>query len=349
MIVGTCGFGSTGSSVVSDYLLEYGNLSVIDSLEFTWVSDVDGLIDLEYHLNHPHLRTADSIVAIERYRNKALRALRMYVKTGGVDEKLYRESVERFLNSIIQIKWSWRTYDTCGFWRDKFYRVVDKILPKYERLIGHQHNSWPYKKVAFSVLPDNFYEAAIKHVNELLVALGADFSKCVILDQPFPGNNPQSCFPFFEDPYAIVVDRDPRDNYVFANTRLLGGNHFMPVQPVESFITYFKALRDNQPYKEENERVLVLKFEDMVYNYDATTTKIQKFLQLGENPKPKSIFDPSISMANTQVWKRFPQFAKDIEIIEHELSDYLFDFSDCPMPDTNSKMFFGKSPKNKKA
>ena len=64
MIVGACSFGSTGSSVITDYLCEYDDIQVLDKIEFTWVSDVDGLLDLEYHLMHPHNRTADSIRAI---------------------------------------------------------------------------------------------------------------------------------------------------------------------------------------------------------------------------------------------------------------------------------------------
>ena len=67
MIVGACGFGSTGSSAVSDYLLEFGDTAVLDALEFTWASGVDGLADLEYHVMHPHQRTQDSIVAIDRF------------------------------------------------------------------------------------------------------------------------------------------------------------------------------------------------------------------------------------------------------------------------------------------
>lgn len=203
--------------------------------------------------------------------------------------------------------------------------------------------------VYLSVLPDNFEEAARIHVKEFLAAFGATFDKPLILDQPFAGNNPQACFKFFEDPYAIVVDRDPRDNYVFANTRLVGKlPHFMPTQPVDDFVKYYRALRDKQPYKEKNDRVLSIRFEDMVYNYDIATKQIQEFLNLPENPNPKSIFDPAISMPNTQIWKRFPQYAKDIEYIEKELPEYLFDFSGCPEPDPNGKMFHGKSPKNKK-
>ena len=181
-------------------------------------------------------------------------------------------------------------------------------------------------------------------------ALGADFTKPIILDQPFAGNNPQACFKFYEDPYAIVVDRDPRDNFIFGNTKLIGTTHLMPIQPVQDFVKYYRALRDNQPYKEKNDRILRVQFEDMVYHYEETTKKIRDFLNFPENPNPKSIFDPVMSMSNTQLWKRFPQFAKDIEYIEKELSEYLFDYTACPEPDLNGRMFRGKSlrhPKHK--
>ena len=39
--------------------------------------------------------------------------------------------------------------------------------------------------------------------------------KNLVLDQPFSGNNPQASFPYFENPRAVVVDRDPRDYYLF--------------------------------------------------------------------------------------------------------------------------------------
>lgn len=82
---------------------------------------------------------------------------------------------------------------------------------------------------------------------------------------------------FFDDPYAIVVDRNPRDNYVFAKTKLLGRNHFMAVDTVDDFIKYYRALRMNQPYKNPCDRVLSLQFEEMVYDYDIATKKIRDF------------------------------------------------------------------------
>lgn len=347
MIIGACGFGSTGSSAVSDYLLEFGNVQVLDKIEFTWVSSVDGLIDLDYHVNHPHSRTGDSIQAIHRYRQKMESAMHVYSKVGGIDAGKFKESTEKFLDAITLAKWDWYVGEKGGFLNRNLQRVAQKIIPYIERKKGRQIKCWPMREVSFSICPDNFEEAARIHVKEMLMAMGATFDRPIILDQPFSGNNPQACFKFYEDPYAIVVDRDPRDNYVFANTRLVGINHFMAVSPVEDFVKYYRALRDKQPYKVKNDRVMSIKFEDMVYHYDETTAQIRDFLHLPENHNPKSIFDPAISMPNTQVWKRFPQFAKDIEYIERELKDYLFDYSGCPEPDVNGKMFFGKSPQNK--
>lgn len=349
MIIGACGFGSTGSSAVCDYLLEFGGIQVLDKMEFTWVSGVDGLVDLEFHLMHPHSRTGDSVIAISRYKQRMKDVEREYKKYGNIQPEVFEESVNKFIDNITSVKWNWYDNKNEGLIRKYVghYLFQNRIIPYLERRKGHQIHCYPMTEVNLSVLPDNFYDAARIHVKELLSAMGADFTKPVILDQPFAGNNPQACFPFFEDPYAFVVDRDPRDNYIFSKTRLLGRNHFMAVENVDDFIAYFRAIRANQPYKNQNKRVLAIQFEEMVYDYDVATKKIRDFLGLAENPNPKSIFDPSLSIANTQTFKRFPQYADDIKKIEKELPEYLFDFSKYPEPDLSGEMFFGRSPKNK--
>ena len=348
MIIGACGFGSTGSSAVTDYLKEYSSFQVIDCVEFNWVSAVDGLIDLEYHLFNPHSRTGDSIYAIERYR-QLCKKKSSYFSTSGLSSDFFSKSVDEFLSSITMTSWKW-SRPGCKSMLDRFFRTIlikSNLVSRWEIKHGRQWNKYPFEDVYFSVRPDNFEEAAKMHIKQLLEGLGADVNRPIIMDQPFPGNNPQACFKFFDNPYAVVVDRDPRDNYVFARTKLLGKWHLMPVEPVEEFVKYYRALRKNQPYTEPNDRILSIKFEDMVYHYDDTTAKLRAFFNLPENPAPKSVFDPAISMPNTQVWKRFPQFAKDVEYIERELPEYLFDYTGCPEPDPNGKMFYGRSPKNK--
>ncbi len=349
MIIGACGFGSTGSSVVTDYLSEYDQITVKDSFEFTWVSGVDGLIDLERAVMNPHNRTSDSITAIRRFEALAKRMEHRY-ELHGLPASEFERLIKQFVESITTVKWDWYDHSIKRGYNLKFlayYLMKSKIIPKMERKKNHTVNCWPLKKVRLSVLPDNFYEEAKKLVDGMLQGMGFDTNGIIALDQPFAGNNPQACFPFYHDPYAVVVDRDPRDLYVFAKTRLLGRNHFMAVEPVEDFIKYYRAIRKNQPYLQVNPRILRIRFEDMVYEYDRTSKLLRDFLHLPENPRPKSVFDPNLSIANTQVFKRYSQFSEDIRKIENELSEYLFDYSPYPEPDLSKKMFYGKSPKNK--
>lgn len=352
MIISTCSFGSTGSSVITDYLKEFGSIHVMDAVEMTWVSAVDGLIDLDYHINNPHSRTSDSIYAIDRYKKMCVKKLPLFEKCG-VKKEVFEKSVNEFLDAIVMASWKWNIQlpEEQSFFKRFAIRVLDKTkwINKWQLKNKRQWEGFPFKDVYFSVKPGTFEKAVKKHIKDMMFAFGAKDNDLLVFDQLFPGNNPQACFKYFDDPYAIVVDRDPRDIYVFGRTVLLKGSagQIMPLNNVKDFVIYYRALRDNQPYKEENERILRLRFEDLVYHYEDATKKIQDFLHIGENPNPKSIFDPSLSMANTQVWKRYPEFQKDIEYIEQELGDYLFDYTGCPEPDVNAQMFSGKSPKNR--
>ena len=350
MIIGACGFGATGSSVITDYMKEFGNVQVKDSLEFTYVSGLDGLLYLERAVMNPYNRTGDSINAIKRFEEMVQRKEQSYERHGLSAEK-FQQSAKEFIDAITMAKWYWHDGEKKSTNRYSPKGILSKYLekkyiPEMERKTGKRAKIWPLTEVKLSVRPDNFYEAARKHVDELLSAMGLDTNGIIALDQPFPGNFPQACFPFYKDPYAVVVDRDPRDLYVFGKTKLMGKMRFFPIDDVEDFITYYRCLRKDQPYLQDDPRILRLRFEDMVYEYDKTTAILREFLHLPENPHPKSVFDPSLSIANTQVFKRFPQFAADVKKIEEALPEYLFDFSKYPTPDFSKKMFFGKSPKH---
>ena len=349
MIIGACGFGATGSSVVTDYLKEFDNVTVNDSLEFTYVSGLDGLLYLERAVMNPFNRTSDSINAIKRFEDMVQRKEHIF-EHHGLSAEEFERSAKEFIDAITMAKWYWHV----GEKKSSKYSIKNviakyierKYIPKMERKTGQRAKIWPLTEVRLSVRPDNFYDAARKHVNELLSAMGLDTNGIIALDQPFPGNYPQACFPFYNDPYAVVVNRDPRDLYVFGKTKLMGKMRFFPVDSVEDFITYYRCLRKDQPYLQDDPRILRLRFEDMVYEYDKTTAQLREFLHLPENPRPKSVFDPSLSIANTQVFKRYPQFEEDVKKIEEALPEYLFDFSAYPEPDFSKKMFWGKSPKN---
>ena len=348
MIIGVCGFGSTGSSAVSDYLAEYREMQVIDNMEFTFVSDTDSLIDLEYHVMHPHKNYYDSEMAFYRFEKMIKRNAILYSKSGHIKKERFYKLANDFISDIAMVSWHNYLLDADGkyiaYFKDALFRR--RIIQWIEQKIGRRINCYPMKKVYLSVNPTNFYDSAKKYVKAIMQEMGADFSKNIVLDQPFAGNNPQASFPFFEDPYAIVVDRDPRDNYVFAKTVLSGRNHYIPLDSVEDYVKYYRALRMNQPYQENNERILRIRFEDMVFNYEETVAKINKFLNLPVNPAPKTIFIPDNSKANTRVYERFPEYSEEIKYIEKNLSEYLYDFDKYKEITSSGKMFFGRVHQN---
>ena len=349
MFIGTCGFGSSGSSAVSDYLKEFNENCVLDRIEFTIPFCVDGLTDLDYHVHQSTYRSEDSIVAIERFKKLISRQCNYLTKRTKITKKELLEETDIFLNRIIQAKWLGYSGHEGGILE---YQIGGRIFyarirPFLERRIGIKYKWYPLRTVSLSIMPEGFDAAARDFLRFILKKMGADYSKNIVLDQPFSGNNPQACFKYYDDPRAIVVDRDPRDIYIFAKTILKGRYTFMPADDVESFIQYYRRLRDNQPYKDPDKNILIIQFEDMVYDYWNTTEKIRKWLCLPENKNQKSVFDPALSIANTQTFKRFPQFADEVKKIEDSLSEYLYDFSRFPTPDLSGEMFFGKSPKNK--
>lgn len=353
MIIGTCGFCSTGSSAVSDYLKEFDELQVLDKIEFTFAYLPDGLEDLYYHLSKCVIRDDSSAIAIPRFR----RFIQHYSRSLSVHTRLKKTELEEitnhFLDSIIQMRWRGERRSDTLLYPNWFRRYIggslfqQRIIPFLNKRLHKCVEIYPYRELELSVNYPKIEEACLLFLKNLLFSVGADFSKHIVLDQPFAGNNPQSSFHFFEDPYAIVVDRDPRDNYIFAREFLYKRKKYMPINNVKEFVHYYRLMRDNMPYKEENARILRMNFEEMVYDYDNATIKIEKFLNLGENKRKLTIFDPRLSINNTQLILKFPQYKDDVKYIEDNLSEYLFDFSRYPKPDNSGEMFMGKSPLNK--
>lgn len=333
--IGVCGYSGTGSSAVSDLLKEYSQNQVIDSCEFILPYEPDGLMDLYYHLNEGSCKFSSSNTAIYRFR-KAIRGGQFrYIRelTGG---KLVGLS-EEFLSKVIQCEWVGSDpADLCNQpIRDLAQRAVrkfhlGKLFYRLERQVGRDLNIYPMGKMFFSSHPLNFSYAARDFVFGVLNAIEPiDSSRNIVLDQPFPGNNPMACFPFFENPRAIVVDRDPRDLYLLTKEFWFESQAWrpLPTNSVEQFITYYRALREPKPEYEEG-KVLRIRFEDLVYRYDQTRERIEAFLCLGDNAKKGKHFNPSASINNTQLFSLYSNYQDDVRKIEEALPEYLFPFQE---------------------
>lgn len=354
MFISTCSFGSTGSSAVSDYLRECDDIQVLDKFEFTIATAVDGLEDLEFHLMKQTGRQSGSIYAIQRFEKLVESKAKAWEISGGISRQRVNEITEEFLDRITQLKYvgfSPRINRNDNAFIRKYVGdtlIRRKIMPRLERrgIVKTNIDFYPLDEVRVAIRPPEFYEAARAFVCQLLEGMHVDLSRNIVLDQAFCGPDPAKSFPFFPDPYAIVVDRDPRDVYIFAKKKLRSFGRFMPSDTVENFITYYRILREDQPYKQPDPRILSMRFEEMVYDYDAATAKVDGFLGV-KNNQHKTVFVPEQSAANTNLIKRFPEFSEDAKIIERELPEYIFHFEAYPEVNNSGKMFYGRAQKRR--
>ena len=355
MIIGACGFTGTGSSAVSDYLQEFEDTSVVDNFEFQLSHAPDGLEDLDFQLNHHCAKYASSVVAIERFRRFFFTYI---IFPNKCKEKALTEACDKFLEAITQATWiGYGTVDNqlyCGRKYEKRYmngffsRAVWRNKKKISHMRGKEISGYPLHKMNFALQPKEFDVRARQLIVDVLSILGADFNKKVVLDQPFSGTNPCLGFPYFDEPRAIVVDRDPRDLFLFAKNflRMKGAGYQIPVD-VKEFVKYYRSLRECRFYDAHTQGVLSIHFEDLVYNYEETTQKIDEFCGLSSQNRKKKVFDPTVSARNTQLAKRYPQDKENVIYIEKMLPEYLYDFERFRDIDTSGNMFFG-SASNKK-
>lgn len=350
--IGACGFGATGSSAVTDYLKEYTDNVVLDGLEFTLPYISDGLQDLRYHLQEGSVKDTGCKVALERFRRLyhgyGTRQIQQFSKGNFI------KLSEQYFDSIVQASWITRPSPVLNPFKCRAVRLFRRIkafglIDNIEKKLGHEISVFPLIRGYFSANPEDFEEKTRNYVRSVLDAMGRDPGKNLVLDQPFAGNNPQAAFDFFDNPKAIVVDRDPRDLYLFTKVMLnKKGFRQFPVYDVKEFVKIHRAEREGMPYRFGDDRVLVIYFEDLIYKYDETTAKINEFCGINSSSRSRKLFAPELSINNTQVFKRYPQYKDDIAYIEKELSEYLYPFEKFGEQSINGKMFNGCSPLNKR-
>lgn len=332
VIVGACGYGGTGSSAVKDLLKEFDVTQTLDRAEGMFAFKVDGLQDLEYHLIKQYSREISGDVAIKRFLDASKYANTPFVKKLYLNPKKYKKDTEDFINAIVQTKYKGMgnyDYETGNLIKSILYLGFKKVVIKwYEKMTGKLYTAWPMRDLYVSINPSNFYLEAKKYMSSIITNAGGDLSKIIVLDQPFEGNNPEQSFPFFEDPYAIVVDRDPRDLYIAASYQWPDGM-FMPRRDVKSFVSYYKEIRENQK-NGNSDKVMRISLEKLIFEYENTKKCIMKFLDLKEENHiyPKKFFNPQYSIKGIQLYKKIPGHEEEIQYIETELKKYLFPFED---------------------
>lgn len=332
MIVGVSGFGSTGSGAVMDLLREFDDVSGGDDMELSFLYDPDGVLDLEEALVNRPIRFYSGDAAIKKFI-KIIESydLKRYVKKF-MNYSEFEKVSKDYINSLITFSYEgglWH-YDRRQVNRLNYffkYEMGRKYLRIFDKLGLAQPRKFLNHKMYVTVHDEDVFLRETKKYTTKLIEMMCDTSKRIIaLDQPFPSNNPELCFRYFDCPCkAIVVNRDPRDLYLVSKQLANGWEmRFTPTFDVDEFIEFY---RDQMSIITElSENVLYVQFEDLIYDYDAETEKIKKFLDLENSCKPRTFFNPDVSAANTQLFLRFPEYNDDIKKIEESLGNFLYQF-----------------------
>jgi hypothetical protein len=177
-----------------------------------------------------------------------------------------------------------------------------------------------YATEQFFTCPDNFDELTRDYVADVLSANVSENFRTIVLHNGFEPFNPYRSLLFFDSAKCIVVDRDPRDNYV-------AGLWYTPTRlNVDSFIKRYRAYRQTaERYARPSPQVMRLRFEDLVLNYEDVLPKVFQFLGVDSSAhsRPKQYFNPAISRKNIGIWRSHSDQCA-IETIGRELASYCY-------------------------
>ncbi len=338
MIICTAGFSWSGSSAVCDYLKEFDDNQVFNDCEFLLAYYPDGLEDLDYHLNVNCSKFLSSCTAIPRFRKVANYLLK--IPTKGKIKKI----TNSYLDDITQVKWiGWGQgqdlLHNLFLYRNLGIRINERLMKFLPVSFCKKIRIYPNRVMEFSIKPDYFKERTLQYTDNILSCLGLDLNKNIVLDQACAGTDPAKSLKYFRNSKAILVDRDPRDLYVLAKKYFSKQSYPIPFENVKDFVTYFFNMHKSIHEIIDEDLVLYIKFEDLVYRYQETSKKIDAFLGLENCRRSKVFFNPRESMINTQLFKKFDDIKEDIAFIEEELADYLYDFDNFEYNPSTSVVF----------
>lgn len=331
MIIGICGLGFSGSGAVLDLLHEYDDVDGFSECEMSICYYPDGIEDLDYHLNTCYSRYMSSDAAIYSFE-KMIRA--RFGHNKGLRQPVYAKKImdltRQYISDISQIEWK-------GSWGYRDYNdgplkifINCNILQRISLLIHKVFNKniqlAPLKTMRLSILPEDFDIRTKRYIIDVLKSIGySDNKKRFVVDQLFSGDNPEKSFKYFDNPYAIIVKRDPRDTYLLAKNMVKVYAGWIPTDDVSQFIEYYRRIYGNIRYS-NLKRVLIIQYEDLIYKYNDTVKMIEAFCGIHLHTREKKYFNPEYSRRYTQLIKNYPKDKEAIQQIERELQQYIYQF-----------------------
>lgn len=329
-IVTCASFGGTGSSVITDLLKEFDNVKSMGDYEFTFLYEVDGISDLDHYIveDFHRLKTDEGIY---RFKKLIKHLNKGYSEFFGEEfMKLSNEYIDKLIDISWKGNWHMHQYRYSELVRILKYKVPEKVQKILFKLKKAKHSyelvpKYPKLEMNLSCREEDFYGLTKEYTDKLFSILNSDSKyKYLALDQLIPPTNIERYLKYLNDAKVIVVDRDPRDLYIL--NKLFWNEGWIPTHDVDEYIKWFKLLRKNINKNEDKNRIIRVRFEDFIFNYDDTLNRVIKFLDIDSinHVNKYKYFNPQISIKNCCLWEKYKNFDDDIELISKELKEYCY-------------------------
>lgn len=340
------GLGNSGKSVIVDFLREFENVHAPHNLfEFDIFRRPYGIFDLHHHIseNWSLIRSNQAVIDFKRFTKSIggygkRKSVRSILFSSGTEFDLYfghkfnslsREYVDSFVIKDYETFWPYYL-DTDSAW----VRFSKKIRLKFFK------SKPPLSKVNI-VDGVDFKNKTKAFLDNLYKTVATNKTEYVVMNNAFDAFNPVYGLDILESSQSIIVIRDPRDIYVSALNKdkvssqtksLLPQENsqinkaFVGTNNIDEFVLRQKILFQKL-YRGKDSKVLVLKFEDIILNYEDTRSKVMSFLKIDENKQTKKhqFFNPEFSKKNVHIYEKYENKA-EIEYIEKGLKEYLIEF-----------------------
>jgi hypothetical protein len=322
-VININGYMGSGRSAVTDIFREFQNYSVPSSdHEFELLNHSDGLNSLYSTMeSRSHASFSNAIIRfikLTEYLGRDPRGINKYYKWGGCYEKRYNDfslNTHKFINAICLSHWK-ENHPHGNIYKGGFKSFVSKVK---SRIIKEA----PWPECDFYLM--NFNDFNCKFIEYLELILKPSGLENVVINNGFEVSCSDQYFKFFRNPYCINVNRDIRDIYLTMKLakRNYYSSHYMKISgafDVKVFGQYQDILHKNIISYEEG-RVLDLRFEDLILDYDDSFKTIFQFIN--EDPSihinKKKYFSPDSSFKNIRLWnnrKLSKKILSDVKYLE---------------------------------
>lgn len=336
-IVTSTGYGGTGSSAVTDILLEMSCVKERSHREYKFLHEGAGLKDLENAIQEGHRLKVDWAINrfIEQSRKNAYD--RKYKETFG--EK-FLPLTREFIDRLCEVKWH-------GNWYGRLEEIERKPFKEKRRikcatgyynasgkeflLFENEDLALAYKyfnEIYYTCDTQKFINEARRYTFALMNAAaeggGLAENDYLFIDQLLPPINIAEYQRYFYTPVkTFVVDKDPRDLYLTNN--LFWADRFNPSFDVEVYIKWYRATRDKARKNVDAGNTMFLMLDDLVFDYEGTLKRIYGFLKVDPivHTHKRERFQSEKSRVNVALYRRYDNYKDEVKRIEEELGEYL--------------------------